>query len=171
MPPNRRVVATFDRVRPHFRHGAAGVELGFRPGRWRASLDRIDDWAELGPELTIATVFGLGKVLRILRAARVVAPEPAALLGNAGVAADLLTRALGTELVLGVRPRSRLRFVAWTETGVETVEDVSEVVESEDAYLVLRRRGRFPVRLPRESVVRRRTERENWYEVLEIDRA
>ena len=38
-------------------------------------------------------------------------------------------------------------------------------------YLILRLGGRFPVRLPREQVVRQRTESETWYEVMSIERA
>jgi hypothetical protein len=63
-----------------------------------------------------------------------------------------------------------LRFVAWTELGVETVEDISEVIEGDDAFLVLRPRGHFPVRVPREAVIRQRTECHRWFEVLSIER-
>jgi hypothetical protein len=64
-----------------------------------------------------------------------------------------------------------MRFTAWTESGVETVDDVTEVLEAPDAYLVMRRSGRFPVRVPRENVVRQQTELERWYEVTDIERA
>lgn len=70
-----------------------------------------------------------------------------------------------------MRPRTRLRFVAWTEAGVEVVEDVEEVHEARDAWYVKRRGGRFPVRVPRDGVVRRRTETCRWLEVLEVERA
>ncbi len=51
------------------------------------------------------------------------------------------------------------------------MSDVAEVLEDESAYLILRLGGRFPVRLPREQVVRQRTESETWYEVMSIERA
>jgi hypothetical protein len=54
---------------------------------------------------------------------------------------------------------------------VASVSDVAEVLEDESAYLILRLGGRFPVRLPRERVVRRRSESETWYEVTSIERA
>jgi len=71
---------------------------------------------------------------------------------------------------LEVRPRSRVRFIVWTESAVESVSDVAEVLEDESAYLILRLGGRFPVRLLREKVVRQRTESETWYEVMSIER-
>ena len=78
---------------------------------------------------------------------------------------------MGTPLAVELRPRSRLRFTAWTESGIETVDDVLEVHESPDAYLIVRNRGRFPVRVPRDQVIRQQTDCERWYEVTEIERA
>jgi hypothetical protein len=150
---------------------APAVSLGFLPDRGRPDLARIDDRAELGPGLDLSAVLGIGKVLRLLRAARIVLPRhPLALAGRPAEAARLLERALGTRVRLQVRPRSRLRFVAWTEAGLEVVQDVSEVIESEDAYLVLRRAGVPPLRMPRSAVARQRTEVERWWEVVEIER-
>ncbi|MCG8588381.1 MAG: hypothetical protein MJE66_03750 [Proteobacteria bacterium] len=172
MPATRRVQAVFDGVRAARSEQGVGVWLGFLPRAARIDIDRIDHYAHLGPELEVSAIEGLGKVLRILRAARVAAPrDPKALCGREREAAELLRRAVGTSLVLELRPRSRLRFVAWTENGVETVDHVTEVYESPDAYLVMRRRGRFPVRVPRDVVVRQRTECERWYDVLAIERA
>lgn len=172
MSSARRVRATFDQVAP-FRDGQlVGVALGFRPGRIREGMERIDDHAQLGPELTVPAVTGLGKVLRILRAARIALPrDPKVLIGRPALSSQFLDRAVGTELMLLVRPRTRLRFVAWTETGIETVDNISEVIEAEEAYLIRFPKGRFPLRVPRESVVRHRTEFERWFEVLDIERA
>ncbi len=148
-----------------------GVLLAFRPERVRLDVDRIEDVAWLGPELDIPSVAGLGKVVRVLRAARVAPPSDVeALLGRADDAVTLLERAVGTPLALELRPRSRVRFTAWTDAGIETVDDVTEVLEGPDAWLVLRQKGRFPVRVPREAVVRQYTESERWYEVIDIER-
>ncbi len=171
MPANRRAVARFTDVTPQRDDGSVGVALGFRPERARLDVDRIEAYAELGPALTVPAVAGLGKVLRILRAARVAAPEdPLELVGREGVATDLLERAVGTLLRLELQARFRKRFVAWTENGVETIDDVFEVREREDAYYVVRRGGRFPVRFERSGVVRQSTESERWYEVVDIQR-
>jgi len=172
MPVNRRALAVFTEVRKLRTPTRVGVELSFRLQRSRLEVDTIDDYADLGPEHCVPAVAGLGKVIRILRAARVVAPlEPTELLGREGLAKSLLEKAIGTSLALELRPRSRIRFVAWTEDRVETVDNVSEVLESPDAYLVMRRNGRDPVRVPRDSVIRQRTECERWYEIVTIERA
>ncbi len=148
------------------------MELCFRPERSRLELEEIVDYADLGPALTVPAVSGLGKVLRILKAGRVAAPsDPLSLVGREGAAAELLQRAVGTGLRLGLQPRSRLRFVAWTEAGVQTVDDVAEVREDEHAYFVVRCGGRFPVRIERAAVVRQRTELDRWHEVVEIQAA
>jgi hypothetical protein len=148
------------------------LQLQFRPERRRADVDRIDTEAAIGPQLDIPSVAGLGKVVRILRAARIAHPSDIEeLAGREDQLLDLLRRAVGTSLAVELRPRSRMRFTAWTESGVETVDDVTEVLEAPDAYLVMRRSGRFPVRVPRENVVRQQTELERWYEVTDIERA
>ncbi len=171
IPELRRVRATFATVAATQREHGSGVLLGFRPDNRRLGVEQIEDFAQLGPELDLATVDGLGKVLRILRAARIAYPDDARLLiGREERVAELLERAIGTPLLLALRPRSRVRFKAWTEGGVETVEDVSEVLEDSDVFLVLRRQGRFPVRLERSQVIRQRTEYEQWYEVRGIER-
>jgi len=171
-PASQRLAATFDAVAPLDEGPARGVALGFLPERGRPGLARIEDVAELGPTLDLAAVLGIGKVLRLLRAARIARPrDPLLLAGRPAEAARLLERALGTRVRLEVRPRSRLRFVAWTEAGLEVVHDVTDVLEGEDAYLVLRRGGRPPLRMPRSAVTRRQTEVERWWEVIGIERA
>jgi hypothetical protein len=164
-------VARFDHVAPVAEEGLLGVELGFRVASPRFGAERIDDFALLGPELTVPAVEGIGKVLRILRAARIAAPrDPQALAGRVTEACDLLERALGRDFTLQVRARSRVLFTAWTESGIETVDDVSDVVENEQGYLVMRRGGRFPLRFDRERVVRRETETRRWFELVGVER-
>jgi hypothetical protein len=167
----RNLQVAFLQAEPCTQGDAAGALLAFRPERARLGVDRIEDFAELGPALTIPAVAGLGKVLRILRAARVVVPrDPLSLVGETAQVLSLLARAEGTRLLLSVRRRSRRSFVAWTEAGVEVVPDVADVIEGEDEYLVLRRGQRVPVRLPRAAVSRQQTRMERWYEVLGIER-
>ena len=148
-----------------------GVTLSFRATSPRARIARFDDWADLGPEVTIQSIGGVGKVLRILRAARIVTPRDSLeLVGQEERVARLLDRALGVSLRISFRHRSRLRFVAWMDGGIETVSDVAEVREEGDAYLVTRIGGRFPVRFERSDVTRQQREIEHWYEVLDIER-
>lgn len=150
----------------------AGVVLEFEPVRARLDVPSIRDFAEIGPALTIPAVRGLGKVLRILRAARIAAPgEALSLVGRVDEVVALLERARGTSLRLSLRRRARWSFVAWTEQGVETVSDVLDVLESDEHYVVLRRGPRAPVRFERAAVSRRQTQRDGWYEVVGIERA
>lgn len=173
----RRIRAIFDGATPaapevEGEPAPCAVVLHFRPDRARLEVEQVDDHASLGPELDIPAVAGLGKVMRILRAARVSAGgDIESILGRRDHILELLARASGTMLVLELRPRSRVRFTAWTDAGVETVDDVNEVLEAPDAWLVTRQRGRFPIRVPRDAVIRQRTDCERWYEVLEIERA
>ena len=172
MRPRQRISARFTAATPLRLNGGVGISLRFRPEVRRSGLDCIDDYADLGPALTVPAVAGLGKVLRILRAARIAAPpDPLDLVGRERETAKLLARAVGTRLRLELRPRFRLRFEVWTEQGVEVLNDVAEVREEEDAYVVRRRNARFPVRFERAAVVRQRTEAEHWHEVLDIERA
>jgi hypothetical protein len=175
---SRRLLARLDEVTAtpaadtRSPESVSGVALVFRGEGRGGSIGRIDDFACLDEALSVESALGVGKVLRLLRAARIAPPrEPASLMGDPATAATLLRRALGIRVHLEVRPRSRVRFTVWTESGVESVSNVAEVLEDESAYLVLRLGGRFPIRLPRERVVRQRTESETWYEVLSIERA
>ncbi len=168
----RQATARFVDVEPLAEEGRAGAWLGFRPERSRLGVDRIEDYADLGPGLTVPAVFGLGKVIRLLRAARIAPPrDPVELVGRGDLAAKWLERALGTEVRLELRPRTSLCLVVWTEEGVETIRDVEDVLEDERTILVRRLRGHPPVSFDRARVLRRRTEREAWHEVLDIERA
>ena len=148
-----------------------GVKLGFKPERSRLGVDFIEDYATLGPEYCIPAVQGIGKVLRILRAARIAVPEDPeeTLIGDAKTVTALLERALGTLLRVELKPRSRKKFVVWTDEGVETIEDVADVHETDDAFLVVRRSGQA-LTILRENVVRQQVEFERWYEMLSIER-
>ena len=170
----RRIEAQFTHAAPLVGAKRQGVLLVFEPisARMSAALgvSRIDDFADLGPELTIPAVSGIGKVLRTLRAGRIAAPEPHALLGRARDVAALLARAQRAPVVLRLRPRVTTRFVAWTETGVESVEDAIDLLEHADAWIVTPRHGQ-PVRIPRAGVARQLTEAQRWWEVVAIERS
>jgi len=150
----------------------SGIALVFHAEGGHHPVGRIDDFACLDAAFSVESALGIGKVLRLLRAARIAPPRSVdSLRGDPTRAAALLERALGTSVRLEVRSRFRVRFTVWTESGVESVSDVAEVLEDESAYLILRLGGRLPLRLPRERVVRQRTESETWYEVMSIERA
>ena len=170
----RRIEACFAYAAALVGTARQGVLLVFEPisARTTASLGatQIDDFADLGPELTIPAVSGIGKVLRTLRAGRIAAPEPSALLGHAHDTAALLARAQGARVVLCLRSRVSTRFIAWTETGVQRVEDVVDVFEHADAWTVAPRHGQL-LRIPRAGVARQLTEAQRWWEVVAIERS
>ena len=171
MPARRTISAVFTDSRPIESHEASGIVLGFRPEQARFETDRIESEAILGPDASVEAIAGLGKVIRILRAARIAVPaDPMDWLGEQALVLERLERAIGTPLRLELRPRTRVRFTAWLEDRIQVIEDVADVVESPDSYYVRRQSGRFPVRVPRESVIRHRTESLRWFEILSIDK-
>jgi len=168
---NLRSIARFSEATPARRGEREGLTLRFHPATARLGVGHIDEWVDLGPDASLAAVAGLGRVLRVLRAARIaVEGAPEQLVGDVPRVASLLARAAGTEVRLVLRRRSMLRFHAWTEDGRQTIDDVAEVQEHDDAYLVLRRGGRFPLRFAREAVIRRQTECDRWLEIVDIER-
>ena len=110
--------------------------------------------------------------MRVLRAARISVPrDPTEWIGRDVFLLGKLAGAVGTALQLGLRPRTTVRFTAWLEEGVQVIDDVAEVVEGTDSYTVRRQTGRFPVLVPRKSLLRHQTESRRWFEVLSIERA
>jgi hypothetical protein len=166
----RRIRARFTEVRPVASGDVVGVVLAFRPERSRIDVTVIEHFADLGPKWDLPAVGGTGSILRVLRAGRIVAPEAEELIGKPEQAAKLLERALGTAVSLELRRRSRIRFTVWTDEGVETIEHVRRVSESDDAFLVVRTPGLPPIRIDRERVVRQQKELERWWEVLDVER-
>ncbi len=178
MPLLRRVPAAFVDARlvqgapgPGGEPGLHGLDVAFDPGARHADLGRIEDFIDLGPELTLASAAGVAKLMRLLKSLRLASgPEPAHWLGRAAEAEARLAPRGGAAVVLMGRTRTRLRFTAWTEEGVETIEPVAEVVTTDDAFLVRRLGHGLPVRVPRASVTRQETTRDSWFEVHGIER-
>ncbi len=172
VPRNRTATARFVDATPVVAQDRVGFTLAFRPERSRLGVERVEDFADFGIDGSPASVDGLGKVLRLLRAARLATPaNPDAHLRDMPAAAALLTRAEGTLVRLELRPRFRMRFVAWTEQGVKTIDDISEVRELDDGYYVMRNGSRVAVRFGRDTVIRQRTEQDRWYEIVDIERS
>ena len=171
-PATRRVRARLTDALPVEDGAVRGVRLRFAPERSRIVTDAIEHFADLGPEWCMPAVGGLGAVLRVLRAARIAAPaEPKELLGDPERCCELLLRAKPVGLVLDLEPRSRIRFTAWTDEGVETIDDVHAVVETDDAWYVARSGDAPSLRIARENVVRQQTECERYWRVVDIERA
>jgi hypothetical protein len=149
-----------------------GVALTFESLARESRGERIEDFADLGAEKTLASAAGLARLLRVARAGRVAAPRPAERwLGAPEAAAERLATALGAPLVLDVVARLRLRVTLFTEDEPIAFEDVADVA-SDPREIVVRRRGhRLPHRVARERVVRQLTERETWLQIVGVERA
>ena len=171
-PLSRRVRARLYDVEAVAREDARGVWLRFRPERSRIVTEPIEHFADLGPEWCIPAVGGFGSVMRVLRAARIVAPRANdEILGEPEQVAELLRRALDVYVWLDLKPRSHVSFTVWTDEGVETIDNVRHVVETDDAYQVVRTPGNLPKLFMRKNVVRQRTDCTRWFEVTDIKRA
>ncbi len=172
MARDRVIRATFVDAEAFDSNEGSGAVLGFRPESARFETDRVESRALLGPAKNAETVLGLGQVVRVLRAARISVPrDPTEWIGRDVFLLGKLAGAVGTALQLGLRPRTTVRFTAWLEEGVQVIDDVAEVVEGTDSYTVRRQTGRFPVLVPRKSLLRHQTESRRWFEVLSIERA
>jgi hypothetical protein len=171
MSQTLHVIARFAAARLETRNDVPGVLLVYAVERPRPQLERVEDFAPLGPPGAVAAVAGCGRVRRLLRSARLALPRAA---GDPFASPDalcaLLERGVGTRVVLSLRPRSAFVFVAWTETGIESIPGVSQVLDDDDAWVVLRH-GWAPVRVRRQHVVRQRLECQRWWEVAGIEAA
>ena len=168
----RRITANLAQVHAVRDDAGCGVALQFAPtSRNARDVDHVDEFADLGPELTLASSRGIGTVLRVLRVARLSAPRPpGSWLGEPGLATDRLQSAIGRPFALEVVPRFRIRFTAWTEEETIEVSNVADVLSDESAFLVRRLGHRIPLRVPREVVVRHETGRERWFQITGIER-
>ena len=172
MARDRVIRATFIDAEAFDSEDGSGAVLGFRPESTRFETDRVESRALLGPLKCAETVRGIGQVVRILKAARNSVPrDPTEWIGRDDFLLERLDHARGTALLLGLRPRTTVRFTAWLEEGVQVIDDVAEVIEGTDSYTVRRQTGRFPVLVPRRSLLRHQTESRRWFEVLSIERA
>jgi hypothetical protein len=173
MAAPRRITANLAEARPVREAETCGVALRFMPtSRNAKDVDWVDEFADLGPEMTLESSHGLGTLLRVMRVARIAAPRPAeSFLGHPEQATQRLVAALGHPFALTIVPRSRIRFRAWTEEETVEIDHVVEVLSDETAFLVRRIGHRMPVRVPREGVVRHENLREAWFQIVDIERA
>ena len=168
----RRITASLSHVRTVRDDAGCGVALQFAPSSRNArDVESVDEFADLGPELTLSSSRGLATLLRVLRVARLSAPRPpGSWLGEPELATRRLQAAIGRSFALEVVPRVRLKFTAWTEEDTVEVSNVADVQSDESGFLVRRVGHRIPIRVPRELVVRHETGRERWFQITAIER-
>jgi hypothetical protein len=144
------------------------LAVRYTPTRgWPAEIvDRIP----LASPGDLAYVAGVGRWLRMLRAARIHLDEdPYMLCRDVERAAELARRCVGATLQLVVARRLERSLTLWTDAGVEHISRVMDFVESADG-LTIRRRGGGPLlHIARESLIRFAAATEERLEVVSVD--
>ena len=132
---------------------AGTLVLRFEPVR--GDRTPIEDRLRLDPEGELASVRGVGRVLRILRAGRIQAPQnPYGLANDPEAAAELLRRCEGAHVTLQVSIRTERILTIWTESSVERIGGVVDFGEDVDELWIRRKGGGSVLRIPRRSIVR-----------------
>jgi hypothetical protein len=134
---------------------------------WPSELiDRIP----LAPFGELAFVAGVGRWLRMLRAARVrVDGDPYELCRSAERAAELARRCIGTTLQLVVARRLERSLTLWTDTGVQHFNAVIDFTESIDGLWIRRRGGGPLLHVARETLIRFESAAQEHLEVVSVD--
>jgi hypothetical protein len=131
----------------------AALVLRFEP--LRGDRTPIEDRIRLDPPGEMPMVQGVGRLLRLLRAARVKGPEnPYALAEDPDAAVALVRRCEGTRVTLHVTQRIERTLSVWTESGVERIGGVVDFGEDVDGLWVRRRGGQSILRVPRRTIIR-----------------
>lgn len=144
------------------------IAVTYAPVRgWPAELvDRIP----LSPAGELAFVAGVGRWLRMLRAARVrVEGDPYQVCRDVERAAELARRCIGTTLSLVVARRLERSLTLWTDTGVQHFNAVIDFTESADGLWIRRRGGGPLLHVARETLIRFESTAQERHEVVSVD--
>lgn len=134
---------------------------------WPSELtDRI----ALAPDGELAYVAGVGRWLRMLRAARVrIDGDPYQICRDVARAAELARRCIGTTLELVVARRLERTLTLWTDSGVQHLGAVIDFAESGDGLLIRRRGGGPLLHVSRETLIRFESSAQERLEVVSVD--
>jgi hypothetical protein len=115
-------------------------------------------------------IYGVGRLLRILRAARVPAPsDPYQWSASPEEAAALVERCKGAVVHLHLTRRIERVLTLWTEGGVERIRGVLDFTEQPDGLSVQRRGGRAVLFIPRKNLIRYEASSQESYQVSSIE--
>ncbi len=145
-----------------------GLLLRFTP---RSGMAReIHDRIPLGDASGLSTVHGVGRLLRLLRAARIRAPrDPYTLAQDRDLALDLARRCLGSPVRLRVERRLNRVLTVWTESGVHEFRNLLDFSEDSEGLSIVRRGGRNVVHVAKSELVRYEAATEEDYVVAAIE--
>lgn len=130
----------------------------------------IEDRVALSDHGDMGTVHAVGRVLRLLRAARVRAPrDPYELLRDRPAALELARRCLGAPVQLRLVRRLTRVLTIWTESGVQHIRGLLDCIENPDGLSVLRRDGRATLHIPRRDLIRYETTTEEDFVITAIE--
>lgn len=146
----------------------AGLIVRFTPTS--GSPQEIEDRIPLAPQGEMPTVYGVGRVVRILRAARVrVPPDPYRYCADPARAAELVHRCSGAVVHLRVARRIERILTLWTEEGVERIRGVLDFLEDADGLSVRRRQGQSVLFFSRKKLIRYEASAQESLEVVSVE--
>jgi hypothetical protein len=121
----------------------------------RGDRTPIEDRIRLEPRGELPAIEGVGRILRILRAARIQAPDDLyALESRPEEIVSLLQRCVGARVYLHLARKIDRVLTVWTEAGVNRLEGVVDFGEDAEGLWVRRRGGQSVLRITRGSLIR-----------------
>lgn len=136
----------------------------------RGLPSQIEDRIPLGLPVDVTAVHGIGRLLRILRAARVRIPcDPYKFAADAARVTQLTRRCIGAVVLLRVARRIERILRVWTESGVHRIRGVVDYEEVGDDLVVHRRGGQSVLRIPRRGLIRYSPSSTEYFEVQSIE--
>jgi hypothetical protein len=136
----------------------------------RGTQREISELLRLSPRGSLPAVHGVGRLLRILRAARLRLPaDPYALADDVGRALELLERCRGAKIRLSLRRRMERQLTLWTESGIERIARVVDFEEGVDGLAVRTVGSQTPRWVPRQGLIRYATRAEESMEVTGVE--
>ncbi|MEE9280046.1 MAG: hypothetical protein V3V67_07710 [Myxococcota bacterium] len=146
----------------------AGLIVRFNPTS--GNPHEIEDRIPLAPGGEMPTVYGVGRVVRILRAARIrVPPDPYRFCADPERAAELLRRCAGAVVHLHVARRIERVLTLWTEEGIERIRGVLDFFEDADGLSVRRRQGESVLFFSRKKLIRYEASSQESLEVVSVE--
>ena len=130
----------------------------------------IEDRVTLAPRLEMMTVYGIGRLLRLMRAARIKPPpDPYSLAVDRQRALDLMHRCLGTEVRLHVDRRLERVLTLWTDSGIERLGGLLDYTETPDYLSVTRRGARSVLHIAKRDLIRFEAATQTEYVIVSVE--